>query len=122
MTAAHDVDEGYLYLPTLDYAAQKFGPDSKPDVAAFAEFERQLATLAAICSRRGCALTVTGDYEITPVEAEPVRPNVALRKAGLFRTRTVAKIWRRHAEVGGRLVVAVMVGFPDGQRRTYQYH
>ena len=90
MTAAHDVDEGYLYLPTLDYAAQKFGPDSKADVAAFAEFERQLATLAAICSRRGCALTVMGDYEITPVEAEPVRPNVALRKAGLFRTRTVA--------------------------------
>ena len=38
-----------------------------------------------------------------------------------FRTRTVAKIWRRHAEVGGRLVVAVMVGYPDGQRRTYQY-
>ena len=38
-----------------------------------------------------------------------------------FRTRTVAKLWRRHAEVGGRLVVAVMVSYPDGQRRTYQY-
>ena len=38
-----------------------------------------------------------------------------------FRTRCVAKIWRRHAQVGGRLVVAVMVSYPDGQRRTYQY-
>ena len=38
-----------------------------------------------------------------------------------FRTRCVAKIWRRHAQVGGRLVVAVMVSYPDGKRRTYQY-
>ena len=90
MTDLHDVDEGWLYLPTLDYAAQKYGPDSPQDVAAFAEFVRQLERLADLCSRRGCALSVMGDYEITPVTAPPVRPNVILRQAGLFRTRTVA--------------------------------
>ena len=90
MTDAHDVDEGWLYLPTLDYAAQKYGPDSPQDLAAFAEFVRQLERLADLCSRRGCALSVMGDYEITPVTAPPVRPNVTLRQAGLFRTRTVA--------------------------------
>ncbi len=90
MTDAHDVDEGYLYLPTLDYAAQKYGPDSRQDCAALDEFVRQVERLVALCEKRGCALSVTGDYEITPVTLPPVRPNVTLRQAGLFRTRSVA--------------------------------
>ena len=90
MTDAHDVDEAYLYLPTLDYAAQKSGPDSPAAKAALKEFRRQLERLADICMRRGCELRVEGDYEITEVTAEPVRPNVVLRRADLFRTRTVA--------------------------------
>ena len=89
MTDVHDVDEGWLYLPTLDYAAQKYGPDSKQDCAALDEFVRQVERLAAICEKRGCALEVMGDYEITPVTLPPVRPNVTLRQAGLFRTREV---------------------------------
>ena len=88
-TQAHDVDEAYLYLPALDYMAQKRGPDSSADLAAFAEFERQLERLAKICERRGATMSVAGDYEITPVEMAPVLPNATLRKAGLFRTRTV---------------------------------
>ena len=90
MTDAHDVDEAYLYLPTLDYAAQKGGPDSPAAQAALKEFRRQLERLADICMRRGCGLEVVGDYEITAVTAEPVRPNVVLRRNDLFRTRTVA--------------------------------
>ena len=89
-TELHDVDEGYLYLPTLDYAAQKYGPDSPRDLAAFAEFTRQTERVAALCERRGCALEVLGDYEITKVSEPPVMPNVTLRDAGLFRTREVA--------------------------------
>ena len=89
MTNAHDVDEAYLYLPTLDYAAQKCGPDSSEAKAALKEFRRQLERLADIAMRRGCELKVTGDYEITPVTAEPVLPNVILRREGFFRTRTV---------------------------------
>ena len=90
MTGAHEVDEAYLYLPTLDYAAQRNGPDSPAARAALKEFRRQLERIADIAMRRGCALTVTGDYEITPVTEPPVRPNVILRREGLFRTRTVA--------------------------------
>lgn len=89
MTAVHDVDEAYLYLPTLDYAAQKYGPDSSAAKAALREFRRQLERIADIAMRRGCSLSVTGDYEITPVTSEPVLPNVVLRREGLFKTRTV---------------------------------
>lgn len=89
MTEMQDVDEAYLYLPTLDYAAQKYGPDTSADKAAFKEFCRQLETLADFCQRRGCALSVTGDYEITPVTEAPVCPNVVLRRHDLFRTRTI---------------------------------
>lgn len=89
MTAAHDVDEAYLYLPTLDYAAQKFGPDSVQDMAAFAEFTRQMECIVKLCEKRGCALSVIGDYEITPVTAPPVRPNATLRAHGLFMVRSV---------------------------------
>lgn len=89
MTEVHDVDEAYLYLPTLDYAAQKSGPGSPEAIAALKEFRRQLERISDVCMRRGCVLKVTGDYEITEVTADPIRPNVLLRHEGLFRTRTV---------------------------------
>ena len=89
MTAIHDVDEAYLYLPTLDYAAQKYGPDSPQALAALREFRRQLERLAEIAMHRGCELRVQGDYEITEVTCNPVNPNITLRRAGLFKTRTV---------------------------------
>ena len=90
MTNVHDVDEAYLYLPTLDYAAQAKGPDSSAAKSALKEFRRQLERVSDICMRRGCELAVVGDYEISAVTAEPARPNVVLRRNGLFRTRTVA--------------------------------
>ena len=89
MTNIHDVDEAYLYLPTLDYAAQKYGPDSSAAKAALKEFRKQLERIADIAMHRGCELKVTGDYEITEVTAGPVLPNVILRREGLFKTRTV---------------------------------
>ena len=89
MTNVVDVDEAYLYLPTLDYAAQKYGPDSSAARSALKEFRKQLERLVDIAMRRGCDLKVTGDYEITEVTSEPVLPNVTLRREGLFRTRTV---------------------------------
>lgn len=89
MTSAVELDEAYLYLPTLDYAAQKYGPGSSADNAAFREFRSQLEGLADLCQRRGCELSVAGDYEITPVTEEPVAPNVILRREGLFAVRSV---------------------------------
>ena len=89
MTNVRDVDEAYLYLPTLDYAAQKYGPDSSAAKAALKEFRKQLERISDIAMRRGCTLKVIGDYEITEVTAEPVLPNVILRREGFFKTRTV---------------------------------
>ena len=89
MTNVHDVDEAYLYLPTLDYAAQKYGPDSSAAKSALKEFRKQLERIADIARHRGCELKVMGDYEITEVTAEPVKPNVILRREGFFKTRTV---------------------------------
>jgi len=89
MTRIHDVDNAYLYLPSLDYAAQKYGPLSRQAQAALLEFRSQLEYLADLCQKRGCALKVSGDYEITAVTADSVRPNVVLRRAGFFRVRSV---------------------------------
>lgn len=89
MTQIHDVDEAYLYLPTLDYAAQKKGPASRAAQAATREFVRQIERLAQITESRGARLVVKGDYDITPVTKEPCQPNVLLRREGFFKTRTV---------------------------------
>ena len=89
MTNVHDVDEAYLYLPTLDYEAQRHGPDSPSAIAALRELRRQLEHLVDICMRRGCKMEIIGDYEITEVTKAPVLPNVVLRRDGLFKTREV---------------------------------
>ncbi len=85
----YDVDEAYLYLPTLDYAAQRNGPGSKEDKAAFAELCGQLERLAGICEGYGADMSVSGDYDITSVLSDPVTPNVTLRREGLFVVRNV---------------------------------
>lgn len=89
LTAIHDTEAAYLYLPTLDYAAQRTGPESAAARAAVAEFRRQLARVVQIASRHGASLTVVGDYDITAVTQPPVFPNVTLRREGFFRTRAV---------------------------------
>ena len=84
-----DLDEAYLYLPTLDYTAQKYGPQSSRHAAAMAEFRHQIGMLADFAEHAGAKLTVRGDYEITAVTSKPVLPNVHLRRHGLFRVRDV---------------------------------
>ena len=79
-----DVDEAYLYLPTLDYPAQKYGPGSKADRKAFLEFEQQILRLQKICDRKGAAMSVEGDYNITAVTLPEVMPNVVLRREGFL--------------------------------------
>jgi hypothetical protein len=90
MTEIYDVDEAYLYLPTLDYAAQKYGPDSPASRLAMKEFSRQIEMLSDICMKRSCSLSIEGDYDIDEVSSEPVLPNVMLRKEGIFKVRSVS--------------------------------
>lgn len=90
MVETHPVDHAFLYLPTLDYEAQRHGPQSPAALKAFAELRRQLERLAGFASVQGAELMVCGDYAIVPVTRPPAFPNIALRRAGLFSVRPVA--------------------------------
>jgi predicted AlkP superfamily pyrophosphatase or phosphodiesterase len=88
----------YIYLPHLDYAAQKFGPDSDQARAATRELDTVIAGLrpaveAAFAPERPLWL-VASEYTIKPVD-HVVYPNRVLREAGLLSVR---------AEGGGELL------------------
>jgi len=79
----------FIYLPHLDYAAQRSGPDSP-------EAQRAVAELDAVIGRLGAGLQdayarellwlAAGEYAITPVNHVSF-PNRALREAGLLAVR-----------------------------------
>jgi hypothetical protein len=83
----------YIYLPHLDYAAQKTGPDSPQAVAALGELDAVIGRLAA-----GFAEALAGanllwlaasEYTIVPVD-HVLFPNRVLRDAGLLAVRDEA--------------------------------
>ena len=90
MVEETEPDWALLYLPTLDYAAQREGPDSAAHGAALEEFRAQLERLADFAQRRNAAFTVAGDYAIHAVDAPPAFPNAVLRAQGFFNVRPVA--------------------------------
>ena len=90
MTQAHPVDHAFLYLPTLDYEAQRHGPANPAADRALAEFCSQVEQIVDFASRKGTAVTICGDYEIAAVDKAPCFPNRTLRAAGLFSVRPVA--------------------------------
>ena len=82
----------WIYLPHLDYAAQKLGPDSPAAAAAIGELDAELGRLhAAMQESYGDKLLwlVAGEYAITPVD-HVVYPNRLLREAGLLCVRQEA--------------------------------
>ena len=90
MVEESEPDWALLYLPTLDYAAQREGPASAAHGAALEEFRAQLERLADFAHRRNAAFTVVGDYAIHAVDAPPAFPNAVLRAQGFFNVRPVA--------------------------------
>ncbi len=86
----HDVDYAFLYLPTLDYDLQRFGPNDPRCEKSYKELVRNVNDLQAFALQRNADFTVVGDYEITEVTSAPAMPNVVLRKAGFFNIRPVA--------------------------------
>ncbi len=77
----------YIYLPHLDYAAQKTGPDSDAARQALVDLDQVLARLiagidAAYPDARPLWI-VAGEYPITGV-SHVVYPNRVLREAGLL--------------------------------------
>ena len=82
-----------VYLPHLDYAAQRTGPDSPPAHAACGDLDAGIAALVdeftALVGRNDLTVLVTGEYAIRPV-ARAVFPNRILRAAGLLAIRDTA--------------------------------
>ena len=76
-----------VYLPHLDYAAQRTGPDSPAALAACGELDAEIAALvdgyAALVGRDLLTVLVVGEYRIRPV-SHTMFPNRILREAGLL--------------------------------------
>ena len=75
----------YLYLPHLDYAAQRTGPESPQALAACGELDAEIAVLLeGLRAEVGEKLVVlvAGEYRIHPV-SHTLFPNRVLREAGL---------------------------------------
>ena len=83
------LDVCLLYLPTLDYDLQRAGPDGPRAAKALDSLAGQLSWLRETADEFGYELIVFGDYAMAPVTGRPVLPNLALRQAGLLRTRSV---------------------------------
>ena len=79
----------YIYLPQLDYAAQRTGPDSPAQEKAVAELDVALGRLAqgfAAAYDADPLWIAAGEYAITPVN-HVAYPNRVLREAGLLTVR-----------------------------------
>jgi hypothetical protein len=77
----------YIYLPHLDYAAQKTGPDSPAAVKALSELDEVIGKLAEAGAKayegRNLLWLAASEYVITPVD-HVLYPNRILREAGLL--------------------------------------
>ncbi|MCE9553664.1 MAG: alkaline phosphatase family protein [Planctomycetes bacterium] len=79
----------YIYLPHLDYAAQKHGPDSPQTAAAVAELDETLGRLLTgveAAYGQSPLWLAASEYTITPVEHVSY-PNRVLREAELLVVR-----------------------------------
>ena len=79
----------YIYLPHLDYAAQKFGPDSPQALAALGELDAAIGRLVDGFADAGLSdvlWVVASEYVITPVSGVGY-PNRRLREAHMLTLR-----------------------------------
>jgi len=80
----------YIYLPHLDYAAQKSGPDSPAAQTALTELDDTIGVLAAGLKQAyedpDVVFMAASEYVITPVD-HVTYPNRILREAGLLKVR-----------------------------------
>jgi hypothetical protein len=77
----------YIYIPHLDYAAQKSGPDSDAAQQALVDLDALLGELfdGMSAAAAGVEWIVASEYSIHEVD-NVVYPNRVLREAGLLRT------------------------------------
>ncbi|TWT62018.1 alkaline phosphatase family protein [Rubinisphaera italica] len=80
----------FIYLPHLDYAAQKFGPNSPEAKQALVDLDAELEKLISGFEQAGLKDVLwlfAGEYAITEVDAVSY-PNRLLREAGLLTVET----------------------------------
>ncbi|HEX3870177.1 MAG TPA: nucleotide pyrophosphatase/phosphodiesterase family protein [Pirellulales bacterium] len=81
----------YIYLPHLDYAAQRTGPDSEPARRALGELDETIGRLVTEFHKAygepQPLWLVASEYTITPVD-HVTYPNRTLREAGLLAVTT----------------------------------
>ncbi|WP_334149119.1 nucleotide pyrophosphatase/phosphodiesterase family protein [Hyphomicrobium sp.] len=75
-----------VYLPHLDYALQRLGPDHPEIPKELVEIDRVAGGLIDAAAARGRRIIVLSEYGITPVR-RPLHINRALREAGLLAIR-----------------------------------
>jgi len=83
----------YIYLPHLDYAAQKYGPDSDLAQQALVDLDQEIGNLidgfATAYADSNPLWLVASEYVISPVDHVSY-PNRVLREAGLLAVREEA--------------------------------
>lgn len=83
----------YIYLPHLDYAAQREGPDSPAAQISVTQLDEVIGKLAVGAQQayhnRNLLWLVASEYVITPVDHTSF-PNRLLRDAGLLKVRDLA--------------------------------
>lgn len=82
----------YIYLPHLDYAAQKLGPDSEAALKAVVDLDVVIGQLvdsfSASLGTDNLVWLAASEYTITPVD-HVTYPNRILREAGLLTVKEV---------------------------------
>jgi predicted AlkP superfamily pyrophosphatase or phosphodiesterase len=81
-----------VYLPTLDYDLQRYGPDGDRSRRALEALLGQLKLLLNAARANDYEMLVFGDYAMGRVRSDVVFPNRALADAGLFRPRRVGRM------------------------------
>lgn len=76
-----------IYLPHLDYALQKLGPDDPGIHNVVAELDAVVGDLLAFFEEQGTRTIIASEYGIDPVD-DAVHVNRFLREEGLVRVRT----------------------------------
>jgi predicted AlkP superfamily pyrophosphatase or phosphodiesterase len=102
----HSPTLNLVYLPHLDYALQKFGPEvNDPRVAKELAVADEIAgTLAEFFQKRGVEVVVLSEYGITPV-TQPVHLNRVLRREGWLSIKD--ELGRETLDQGGSAAFAI---------------
>jgi predicted AlkP superfamily pyrophosphatase or phosphodiesterase len=100
----HQPTLNLVYIPHLDYALQKFGPNTPEASEALREVDGLCGELIAAYEAAGLRVIILSEYGITPVRA-PIHINRALREAGFLSWRV--EEGEEHIDVGASRAFAL---------------